>query len=172
MMGFFAGIFLFLGLVALASVRGILPMAFIRQALATLLASDTATLANGAGNHIRLIKAPFALSENTLYADLSFADFTGAGSGINIVVGAQEVGQDVNTGDWVITLNPPVGGFRWITGDLLHLPQTIYGYAVTDSAGTTLIGLAAFDTPITLVAANQEINIGPARFTFVQQPLS
>jgi hypothetical protein len=149
-----------------------LPMKAVRLELGNLLAADSTTLAPGVtANKIALIMNPFALSENLRLADLTFATFTGS-TAISGATGAQEVGVDPTTLQQVIEIKAPIGGYRWITGDTVNLPQTIYGYALTDSTGANLLGVASLPTPIILQDAGQFVSIDPVFMTIVPQPIS
>lgn len=132
----------------------------LREQMAKLLAADTATLAPAAlANHVTLLKAPIAPGEGVTIADLTFADFDGS-TPIDVTVGAQAEGLDPATSDAIITMSPPVGGFRWETTGVTNLPQTIYGYAMLNSTDGKLWATEALATPITLTASNQVIDLG------------
>jgi hypothetical protein len=148
-----------------------LPMEAVRLQIGNLLAADTTTLAPVAANKIALIKAPFTLSETLVLAGLTLADFNGS-TPIAGAAGAQLVGIDPATQDQVITIKDPAGGYRWITGSLLNLPQTIYGFALIDNAGATLLGVELLPTPLALQAIGQFIDIGPVAMNIVQNPIN
>lgn len=133
--------------------------AALRQAMAILLAADTATLAQAANeNIIALVKAAFNPSEDTIAADLTLADFDGS-TPLDCALGTQPSGLDPNTNDVIISLEPAAGTFRFETTGVTNLPQTIYGFALLNAAGTTLWACEAFDDPITLTAVNQVIEL-------------
>lgn len=149
-----------------------LPQKPVRLQLGALLAADPTTLAPvGTANVIALIMAPFALSETTPLASLTFATFTGS-TPIAGETGAQLVATDPITFNQIITLKAPIGGFRFVTGDLVNLPQTIYGFALLDNAMANLFALAAFNPPIPLVSAGQQISVDDVTLTLVQLPIS
>jgi len=148
-----------------------LPTKSVRQQLGILLAADTTTLAPVAANKVALVMAPFVPSENLVLADLTLADFTGS-TPIAGVAGAQLVGTDPATLQEVITNKAPAGGWRWITTALTHLPETIYGYALIDNAGATLIATATLPQPVTLSEIGDFIDLGSLELTFVLQPIS
>ena len=107
----------------------------VREKAATLLAADATTLAPAAdGNEIALVKAAFTPAESNVLADLTFADFDGSAP-IVCGTGTQPTGLDPNTNDTLITIKPPAGGFRFATTGITNLPQTIYGFALTTTAG-------------------------------------
>jgi hypothetical protein len=148
-----------------------LPMKAIRLELGTLLAADVATLAPVAANKIALIMAPFSLNENLAITDLTLATFA-TSTPIAGAAGAQAVGVDPATLDQVITIKVPAGGYRWVVTALTNLPQTIYGWALIDTAGATLIAVGQFPTPYLLQDVGQEIDLGNVTIQFVQQPMS
>lgn len=148
-----------------------LPHKEVRLRLGDLLAADDATLAPAlAANKIALIKAAFAYSESIALADLDLADFDGS-TPIAGAVGAQLVGIDPVTLEQIITIKDPVGGYRWITTGMTNLPQTIYGAALLNDAGDAILGLLVEDTPITLNAVGQQIDLGSVQMRFVAQPI-
>lgn len=148
-----------------------LPMRDVRLQLGDLLAADTTTLAPASANKIVLIMAAFALNENLILGDLVLATFTGS-TAIAGSTGAQLVGLDPVTGAQVIEIKAPVGGYRWITGNAVNLPQTIYGFALVDNAAAVLLAAAALPQPITLQEAGQFISVDPVYMTLVSQPIS
>lgn len=149
-----------------------LPMKAVRLALGDLLAADAATLAPVAlANKVALVKASFVLNEDLVLGTLTLADFTGS-TPIAGVVGAQQSGVDPVTGDQVVTILPPAGGYRFEATNAANLPQTIYGYIITDNAGAVLLGAALFPVPITLTGAGQYVDCGIVESRIVMQPMS
>ena len=148
-----------------------LPMIALRKALGELLAADVPTLAPATANKIILIKDNFALEETLVAGDLTEADFDGYAA-IAGATGAQQCGIDPNTGDQIVTIKPPAGGYRWETTGITHLPETIYGFALVDTTKATLLAATLFDTPITLTESGQEITLPSVDMTIVAQPIS
>lgn len=127
------------------------------QALA-LLAADTSTLAPAANAiYMALVMAPFVPSETLVFADLTLATFTGSDP-LALTVGAQPEAYVPGSLDSIIDLLAPAGGFRWVTGDLVNLPQTIYGYVLLDHAKTTVLASANFASPVILTAAGERVD--------------
>ena len=150
----------------------LLPMKAVRLQLGELLAADTTTLAPAAdANKIALIKANFTPQENLIVADLTLADFDGS-TPLEGATGTQQAGIAPLSGQQVVTIIEPVGGWRWETTGVTNLPQTIYGYALLNDAGTVLLGVAKLPTAIPLTAAGQEINLGAVSLTLLLQPMS
>lgn len=132
----------------------------LREKMAQLLAADTATLAPAAlAINIALVKAAFSPSEGLAFADVTLADFDGSDP-IDITVGAQAEGLDPVSSDAIITLSPPIGGFRWETTGATNLPQTIYGCVLLNNAGDTILASLRLPTPIVLTAVNQVLDLG------------
>lgn len=149
-----------------------LPMVDLRLALGDTLAADTTTLAPAVnGNKVALIAAAFTPNEDLVVGDLTFATFTGS-TPLVCGTGTQPVGIDPNTGQQVISIKEPAGGFRWECTADPSPAENIFGFALTDNAGATLFAVEAFDAPITISASGQFIEIPFARLTFVLQPMS
>lgn len=148
-----------------------LPIHAIRLDLGSLLAADVAVLAPVSANKIALVMGAFVPDENLVLSGLTLATFTGS-TPLAGVSGAQEVGVDPVTGQQVITINTPAGGWRWITGDAVNLPQTIYGYALVDNAAAVLLGMDLLVTPVSLTGAGQVVDLGTVNLSIVLQPIS
>jgi len=148
-----------------------LPTKAVRLQLGELLAADTTTLAPATANEIVLIKEPFVPTETLAIGDLVVADFDGS-TPIAGETGAQQVANDPATGDQIITIKEPLGGWRWETTGVTNLPQTIFGFALLDNTLADLYAVETLATPVTLTDAGQEINIGTAKFRVVAAPLS
>lgn len=148
------------------------PTNLVLDAQRDLLAADTATFADAAdGCKVHLVKADFTSNVLTDVADLTLADFTGSTAKV-MGTGTQTKGVDPATGKRFIELKEPAGGLTWVCTAAPSPAQTIYGYVVTDNAGTVTLGSAKFDTPITISAVGHAISIGNIRLTSVVAPLS
>lgn len=132
------------------------PTKALANTLATLLAADTTFLANGTAMKVGLITAAFTPSLDRVMADLTISALTGlvplAG-----VSGAQVESIDPITGELVVEIKAPAGGFRWETGGGTTYPVTVYGFALGNNAMTTLLGTHSLDAPVTFTADNQSI---------------
>lgn len=149
-----------------------LAMKDLRLQIGDMLASELPLAGVAATNKVRLIIADFTPDEGMVFADITSADFTGS-TPLAAALGAQQVGIDPLTGDQIVTMVEPLGGWRWITTDAVNLPQSVYGYALCDEVGApVLLGVAKFDTPIPLTEAGQEVRIPSVQFTIAQQPMS
>jgi hypothetical protein len=126
----------------------------------TLLGADTATLAPAAlALKVILVKAAFTPGPGLAIGDLTEADFTGYAA-IAAALAALPESLDPATGDSLLTVGPPAGGFRWETTGTTTL-NTIYGYALVDNGKATLYAADTFSTPIVLTATNQSIVLDP-----------
>jgi hypothetical protein len=149
-----------------------LPMKAVRLDIGTLIAADAATLAPATNaNKIALVTAPFTPTENLVATDLTYASFTGS-TPIAGSTGAQQTGVDPNTGQQIVTIKEPLGGWRWVVGGSTGLPVTVYGFALLDSTLATLLAVEAFATPQALTETGQEINLGTAKLTVVLNPMA
>jgi hypothetical protein len=148
-----------------------LPMSAIRLKLGTLLAADTASLAPATANKMILFSNNVTPIETLLMAALTEANFDGYAS-IDGTIVAQETGIDPATGDQVITLTPPLGGWHWKTTGVTNLPETIYGFALVDHAKAVLLAIETFEEPVSLTAIGQQIDLGAATMRLVQEPAS
>jgi len=137
------------------------PIAALRLAALELLGADSATLNPGVGDEVEimLVQNDFAPAESIILADVTLANFDGS-TAISAGAGAQPVLADPGTNDAIMDIKMPAGGYRWETTGMTHLPQTIYGYVLLDSAHTVVYAAQRFVSPITLTAINQRIDIG------------
>lgn len=149
-----------------------LPMKSVRLQLGELLAADDTTLAPAAnGNKVALVKANFNPEENMEVGDITLADFNGSTPKL-CGTGTQQVGIDPATGDQLITILEPAGGFRFECGADPDPAQDIFGFALLNNDLTVLLGLEKFDEAVTIAEAGQEINLGTVKMRLVTEPLS
>lgn len=149
-----------------------IPVKSLVSGMAIALAAAPPLAQATALNRIALIMAPFTPSPNLTYADLVLATFTGSAPKV-VPLGTQQAGIDPVTGQNVITIVEPAGGWRFQATDTVNLPQSIFGFALFDSTGPgPLIATELLAVPVTLTAALQEINLGTAKLTLVLSPLS
>lgn len=149
-----------------------LPMLAVREQLGILLAADATTLAPGTNaNKLALIVAPFTPSENLTASGLTLGASHGL-TPITGVTGAQSVGIDPVTGEQVIYIKSPAGGYQWVSSGSFPPPITLYGIALLDTTLATLIAVEAFTTAISVSAAGQIVDVDPVTLTFVLTPMS
>jgi len=149
-----------------------LPTKAVRLQLGELLAADATTLAPAAdANIVTLLMADFVYDESTELADLVPATFTGA-TPKAAGVGTQQTGVDPATGDQLVTLLAPAGGWRWEATALTNLPQTIYGAMLTNDDATVLLALHKPSAPVIIQSVGDQVQLGALTMTIVQQPIS
>lgn len=120
---------------------------------AVKIVSDLGTYSNVSDNwNVGLFKNNVTVAFATVLADLSEADFDGYAQigpldwALGSVVGTAWQMIDSTTRQWTVS-----GG--------TNLPETIYGYFITD--GTYIIACESLATPIVLTAIGQVIQILP-----------
>lgn len=116
---------------------------------------------------VTLLKASFTPSLDLDPATVTPADFTGA-TAKHAASASTQVFLDSATGEYVMQVNEPAGGWHWQATNSTNLPQVIYGYMVTDSAGAVLIGSELFDTPKSIGLVGHGVDIGNVRFKLAQ----
>jgi len=147
------------------------PTKATRLLLGEDLAADGTTFPVASPCKVILFMNDLAIDENTVLADLTKATFDGYA---DKAAGASPfaVGIDPVTGDQIITINEPAGGWRWETTGVTNLPQTIYGFALANAAVNLIHGAQLLDNPVPLSASGEEVNLGSVTFRLVQQPMS
>jgi len=131
--------------------------AFLQQA-ATAVAV-TVPPWGAAAYKIGLIKDAFTPSPSLVKADVVMADFTDSDPK-DLNETTAKFGIDPITGDWLLVLTPPAGGWIWATPDTVNLPQTIYGWCLLNTAGTVLLGSDLIDPPVAVTAALDVVDLG------------
>ena len=148
------------------------PSDVILDKLAELLAEDPTTLAPVANAvHVHLATNGFTPGPTLTVADFTEATFDGYAV-LDADVGPQQNFVDPLSGNRVVQLLEPAGGWHWATTGITDLPQSIYGYFVTDNGDTVLYGCARFDLPVPLTASGQAVDIPYVRFDFIPPVLS
>lgn len=146
-----------------------LPIKDLRLSIGDALAADTAFLAPVAANKVALVISEFTPNENLVLADLTLADFDGS-TPLAAGTGTQQVGVDPVTGDQLVTIKEPAGGWRWITTGLTNLPQVVWGYALVDNGVASLIGAELLPQPLSLTIVGLEVNLGRVQLRLSQTP--
>lgn len=114
------------------------------------------------GAKLMLFQNNISLGPTMVLADLTAADFTGYALSSAVTWGAA-------------FLAP--GNVPTVAGDLklfvaaspFTTANTVYGWALVDGAGTTLILARKFDTPISIAAALQAVSVLPAVPAFLPE---
>jgi hypothetical protein len=148
------------------------PTSVMLAAAAAAIAADVTTLANPLFLKVYLVKVPFVPGGNLTVADLTPADFAGAAALSNSTA-TMQVFVDPATGEWIIQVPEPVGGWHWVTtSGVTNLPQTIYGWACVDNTSAILYGSDVFGAPILLNGDGQGINVDQVLFRLSAGALS
>jgi hypothetical protein len=144
----------------------VFPTNVILDSLATLLATDASKLADPANAvHVHLAQNAFTPAAGLLIGSLVEATFDGS-TAKNAGLGAQQEFLDGLSGRRTVQLNEPAGGWHWQVTGVTALPQTIYGFYVTDLADAVVYGSARLDAPVLLNGIGQAIDVANVRFTF------
>lgn len=120
------------------------------------LASLTQLIASGGplnGTKVMLFKNNATITKTILLADLTPADYTGYAAQTTGTFGAPYVGTD-----GLEKVAAP--GLQFQPDDGVT-PNTIYGYGITNTAGTALIAAKKFDAPIVLTDENNAVVFQP-----------
>jgi len=140
--------------------------------LGILLGADTVSLAEPTTFvKVHLAKEAFTPSLALDVADLTEADFTGYAAKAASDA-ATQVFFDPETSEQIMQVKEPAGGWHWVTGGGFVGPQTIYGYYLTDTAGTTLWASELLETPVVLNTAGQGVDVDQVRVTLPITPLT
>jgi len=143
------------------------PSNAILDAIANLFANDPATIAPVAlAVHVHLAKAAFTPTPSLDIASLVEASFDG-GSPLSAGVGPQQEFLDPASGQRIVQLLEPSGGWHWVTTGITDLPQTIFGWYATDNTDAVLYGSGLLAIPVVLNAIGQGIDIPQIRYTFL-----
>lgn len=142
------------------------PAAALQPAAVALLAADAATLAPAANaNHVHLIKVPFVPDYATPFNAADEATFAG-GAAKSAGLAAQPSYRDPVTGEFVINLKEPVGGWVWIATADPAAAETIYGVVVTDNTDADVIGSGLLDEPVEIASLGDGVDIGDIQLRF------
>ena len=140
------------------------PTNVVLDRLAELLATDATTLAPAAlAVHVHLAKAPFTPAGTRVVADFVEADFAGYAP-LDAGVGPQQNFIDPSNGNRTVQLVEPPGGWHWQASGVGNLPQTIYGYYVSDNADAVLFGSKLIQPPIPLAGILDGVDLAQVRF--------
>jgi len=122
-----------------------------------LLAADVPTLAPVAANKVALITDNFVPDMDASIGDFTLGSTTGL-TPIAGVAGTQLESRDPVTGEVIVEIKTPAGGFRWETPDpFTDGPITVYGFLLIDNGAANWLGVHKLTDPITLDGPNQQI---------------
>jgi len=144
------------------------PTKVIEDRFAALLATDTTTIAAvGSAPNVHLIKEAFVPSRTTDFLSMEEAGFTGGGAKA-ATAGNQQSFTDPVTGNTVVQLLEPAGGWHWQATAAPPEPETIYGYVVTDNDNEVTYGSGLLDTPVVITDIGDAVDIPQVRFNIPQ----
>jgi len=140
-----------------------IPTKAIEDALANDLAADTTTLAVATFLDVFLIANAFTPGPALVSTDVP--PVTAAGLAAKTTTSAViVVGRDPVTGDYLIVVPAPAGGWNYVAGGA-GLPLNIFGFGVADHVDPTkLYGAQLFPAPVTINAAGQLIDLDEVMF--------
>jgi hypothetical protein len=149
------------------------PTSALANQVSNLVATDTTQLAAATAPKLHLAQAAFSPSLSLLIGNLTEATFTGYAAIAAGATGAQIRYFDPVTGNAIVEMKSPVGGWVFNCTSATGLPQTIFGYYLTDNGSATLYASALMPSgSITLTASGQSIEIANARLTFPPSPMT
>lgn len=141
-----------------------LPTTALLERMADLLGADTVTLAAPTTFvEVHLAKNAFTPTPDLVIGDITEADFDGYAP-LSAASAATQVFVDPSTGDIILQVREPAGGWNFQTTGITNLPQDIYGYVLTDAAGAVVHGSEVLDAPVHLDGAGQGFDLPNVRF--------
>lgn len=150
-----------------------LPVKAIRLTIGEDMAANTTYWSMGAGNEfeVYLVTNAFTPDENLTTADFTLATFTGFAA-IKGEDGDQLAGTDPLTGEQIMTLITPLGGWHWECTAAPGTPETITGFIVTEKATGDLQAMQLLDNPIVIEFVGDTVDLGTITIRFVARPMS
>jgi hypothetical protein len=110
-------------------------------------------------SHVTLTTVDFEEDDPALvFEDMTPPVTNGISTGKSAVAGPALSAIDPETGDFLLSLNSPAGGFRWETTAVPAAPESIKGYIVHDN-DDNILWAKKFPNPIVIVAKDQAIVI-------------
>lgn len=127
----------------------------VMQFLARIAAANRLTASSGPLNGCQLVlfTNPIAYDPNTTLADLTLATFSGYAAVTGITFGTAYIGVD-----GFVHVTAPSQQF---SASASPNAETIYGWALLNTAGTTLILGTTFDTPINITQQYDGVLVQP-----------
>lgn len=147
------------------------PTKDLTDQLASILASDVASLGSATACKVHLIAAPFTPGPMTDLADLTEATFTGSAAKA-AGTGTQQIGNAPGTGLRWVQMLEPAGGWTFKCTAAPSSPETVYGWVLTDGAGTTTWFSALLPDPVVIADVGDTVAIPWARVTYVAPVLN
>ena len=143
-----------------------IPSVAMQKQIATLVAGDTTMLASATPPKVRLAKQPFTPAPTLDPTTLIEADF-GSYAAKSPTNGVQLSVVDPLSGLQTVELIEPAGGWHWAANNVNNLPQSTYGFYVTDAGGTNLLGSGLLPAAVPLTAAGQAFDVISIRLAFL-----
>lgn len=132
----------------------------LRQQLGELLAADATTLAPAVNaNEIHLVTDDFVPSDQLVLADFNDATFTGS-TAKDCGTGTQNVVMDPASGDQLIVLKEPAGGWLWECTAAPAAPEIITGIILTTDARAALLGMMRLPENVTIQNVGDGVLVG------------
>lgn len=128
----------------------------LQDVIAAAIGADTSTWA---GMLIGLADEAFVPTPQLELGDITEASFTGYAR-VTMNGNVLNVSKDPLTGDNILTVVPPVGGWYWEVTGGTGLPKTIYGWFLLSDDTVTLFGSDLLEEPVTLTASGQSVALG------------
>lgn len=91
------------------------------------------------------LRAPYTYDPAMTIADVTVSDFPGSAGIVQDDV--PDGFTDPVTGDYIMIMIPPAGGWRWTSTGTTNLPQQITGLALVSADGATLYAVSDPLTP-------------------------
>lgn len=143
------------------------PVQILLTAISTAVGADAAKLAGDVS--VCLMTNAFAPGPDTTFIGANEATFDGYAPIVKTAA-TRPTAFDPATGDRILTIPPPAGGWIWETTGPTNLPQTITGFAVyTGAAGMagTLLACQRLPSNVVLTAADQQVSINDPMLRFL-----
>jgi hypothetical protein len=136
------------------------PTRYLMNSLAALMANDVTCLGAATAMKVGLIIEPFTPSADLTIGSVVISAAAGLAP-IAGVAGAQLESIDPLTGENVAEVKAPAGGFRWeVPGPTT--PTTVYGYALTNNLGDSLLATEAINPPLVFTGDANQSHTAPA----------
>lgn len=128
-------------------------LVFTQAGVTSLLAAATAGVLDGC--KLELYQNDYVPVPFSVLADFTVADYTGYGN------------KTIAAADWNAVVQPDgsagiVGPGEFFDATGTAVSNTIYGYYVTDSGGTTVLWAERFDTPVGIAGPGTGFTMVPA----------
>lgn len=148
------------------------PSSQLANSASTLVAADVANLAAAAATKLHLASAAFTPALGLLLSGVTECTFTGYAALAAGATGAQTQYFDPASGNSIVEVKSPAGGWVFKCTGTTGLPQTVFGSYLTDNGVTVLLGSQLLTPNVTITASGQGLEIPNARFTFPPSPMT